>query len=147
MKDQILDILKGSQRPLQSREITTLLKEIHKIDVKQYIIRDFLWSELKNDVLYRGKPHWDYRIKVNYNVDVKLKHRKINYIEISGQPLCSIHISYLKSEVNYFINRAHKHHSESTEPVIIYFLEAWESLLLKNNLSETIFHEYITRLI
>lgn len=147
MKDQVLDILKGSVKPLQSREIVTLLKEIHKLDVKQFEVRDLLWNELKNDIIYRGKPHWDYKIRVNYKVDVKLKSRKINYIEIGGQPLCSIHISYLKSEINYYINKTHQHYSESNEPIIIYFLEAWENLLLNRTLSENIFHEYITHLI
>lgn len=76
MKDQVLDILKGSVKPLQSREIVTLLKEIHKLDVKQFEVRDLLWNELKNDIIYRGKPHWDYKIRVNYKVDVKLNPEK-----------------------------------------------------------------------
>lgn len=147
MKNKILDILKGSPKPLQSKEIATLLQQIHNVNIKQYMVRDILWGELKEDVIYRGKPHWDYKVKTNFKINLKFHVRSINYIEISGQPLYSIQISFLKSEIIYIINKANKHYSESNEPLIIYFLEAWEKLLISNNYSEGVFHEYITHLI
>jgi hypothetical protein len=146
VKEIILDVLQGSQRPLQSKEIAILMKEVHNIDIKQYKVRDILWGELKTDLIYRGKPHWDYKIKANFKVNSTLKSRTVQHIEIIGQPLCSIQISYLNSEVIYFINKANEHYSNTNESVIIFFLEAWEKMLLNNETSVDVFNEYITYL-
>jgi hypothetical protein len=145
MTEKILDILKGSLKPLQSKEIVTLLKEIHKVNIKQYQVRDILWGDLKDDVVYRGKPHWDYRLKEAIKIDLNMV-KVVNYINILDQPLCSIQISYQRNEIIYYINKASPHYSVGYEPVIVLFLDAWAEMLMKSNSAVDFFYEYVTML-
>ena len=146
MKDKILDLLKGSPKPLQSKELAILMKEVHMVNIQQYQVRDILWGDLKEEVVYRGKPHWDYKIKENFKVKITFKSKRIQYHENNLQPLCSLQISYLKSEIIYYINKSSKYYSSENENLILFFLEAWEKMLLNNSNSESFFNEYVTYL-
>lgn len=146
MKEKILDILKSTPIPLQSKQIVERLREVHNIEIKQFQVRDLLWGDLKENIIYRGKPYYDYKLRVNYRVTNVKFTKRVNYIENKEQPLCSIQISHLKSEIIFFINKAHSKYHHNDEHLILFFLEAWEDILVYNEDAWTIFYNYVTKL-
>lgn len=141
---KIHDIIKGSPEAIQSRDITTKLFNIYGIKIPQFKVREILWSQLKDTITYRGKPYWDYSIKNNFKVEIKFNTRKIIYITSPNQPLFSLQISHLNSEIIYFINKNHNKYNEENEEIIHFLINAWAELIIADENALSTFHKYIT---
>jgi hypothetical protein len=141
---KILDIIKGSPEAIQTREITAKLFNIYGIKLPTFKVREILWSQLKDEISYRGKPYWDYRIKTSFKVDLKFKRRQIIYISSPNQPLFSLQISHLNSEIIYFINKNHNRYSLDNDETLQYILNAWEELIIADENGLSTFYKFIT---
>ena len=146
IQDKILDIIKGSLSPIQSKEIAALLREVHGISMKQYEVRDILWGSLKDKVIYRGKPHWDYSIKEKLVFHYEFANKSILYIDSGDQPLVSLRLSHANSELIYVINKGHKDYNSEHEKTILVFLKAWGKMMFDLQSAEDMFYRYITYL-
>jgi hypothetical protein len=143
---KILDIIQGSTGPIQTRDISAKLFNIYGIKLPTFKVREILWSHLKDEISYRGKPYWDYQIKTKFKIDLKFKNRKIIYITSRDQPLFSIQISHLNSEIIYFINKDNHKYSTETEDTLLFILNAWEKLIMADENGLATFYKYITYL-